>query len=308
MKNKKERIVIIGAGRIGKAFGSILKKKKLSVELWDKKDGIVRNQKPLPVLARGAGIFIICVPSWGVRDVLVSLYPHVSREAILLFTAKGIEKESLKMVDDIAHELLPKNNFGVLAGPMLAEELDRNLHGIGVLGSSSRSVFRKINSIFSGTHVYLQYSSDVRGAVLSGILKNIYALGLGIADGLGWGNNAKGWLITQSFKEMVFIGGKLGAKKQTIEGVAGFGDLTTCSFSEHSRNRRAGEELLKKHFISNSEGILSFQSLISLLGGKTYRLPLLGALRDIILRKKNPYKVFESFFSDSIFIWSDKGK
>lgn len=302
MKNKKERVVIIGAGRIGKAFDSILKRKKINVELWDKKEGVVKNQKPLSVLAPSADVFIICVPSWGVRNVLVSLSSYLSKKTVFLFTAKGIEKQSYKTVDDLARELIPNHSFSVLAGPMLAEELNKNLHGVGVLGSSSKSVFNKLNSLFSETCVHLQYTSDMRGAAISGVLKNVYALSLGIADGLKWGGNAKGWLVAQAMKEIVFIGRKLGARRETIDGVAGLGDIVTCGFSKYSRNRRAGEELLKKNFLRNSEGLISLPPLISLLHGKISNLSLLSALQGIVLKKKNPRKVFEDFFSDSIFI------
>lgn len=294
----QNNIAIIGAGRIGNAFGRIFRKKGYDVELWDKEEGRVRGQKSLFEVVSDADVIFLCVPSWALREVCGLIKSAVRDGVFVISTAKGIEKNTLKTPDEIIGEFFHKKMFGMFGGPMLAEELDLNHVGVGVIGSANKNVFEMTKALFHDTPVRILYSKDMHGVALGGILKNVYALAFGIADGLEWSGNAKGWLLVQSMNEMSRLAWTLGGRKRTIEGVAGLGDLGTCGFSEYSRNRKAGQDVLEDgKFDIQSEGVVSAPSLFLIVGKKTKKLEILNALREIIDERKNPREVFKNLLT-----------
>ena len=290
-----ENIAVIGAGRIGNAFARIFKKKGYTVELWDKEEGKVRGQKSLFEVVSSADLIFLCVPSWALREVCGLIKSAVRSGVYIISTAKGVEKETLKTPDEIIGEFFHKKMFGMLGGPMLAEELDLNHVGVGMIGSANKEVYKAMCVLFQDTSVQMLYSKDIHGVALGGILKNVYALAFGIADGLGWSGNAKGWLLVESMNEMSRLAWTLGGKKRTIAGIAGLGDLATCGFSEYSRNRQAGQDVLEDgKFDIQSEGVVSVPSLFSIVGKKVKKFEILNALRGIIDERKDPREIFQN--------------
>jgi glycerol-3-phosphate dehydrogenase (NAD(P)+) len=294
-----EHIAVIGAGRIGNAFARIFKKKGYSVELWDKEEGRVRGQRSLFEVVSGADVVFLCVPSWALREVCALIRNALKDGVFVISTAKGIEKNTLKTPDEIMAEFLNKKGIGMLGGPMLAEELDLNHVGVGVVGSVNKEVYKTVEVLFQNTPVRILYSKDVHGVALGGILKNVYALAFGIADGLEWSGNAKGWLLVASMNEMSRLAWTLGGRKKTIEGIAGLGDLGTCGFSEYSRNRQAGQDVLEDGiFDEKSEGVVSAPSLFSIVGRRVKKFEILNALRYIIEERKNPRETFQDLLKN----------
>lgn len=290
-----ENIAIIGAGRIGNAFARIFKKKGYVVELWDKEEGKVRGQKSLFEVVSNADIIFLCVPSWALREVCELIKSAVRSGVYIISTAKGIERETLKTPDEIIDKFFVKKEFGMLGGPMLAEEIDLDHVGIGVIGSVSEDVYKVAHTAFQGTPVHILYSKDVHGVAIGGILKNVYALAFGIADGLKWSGNAKGWFLVKSMNEIARLARTLGGRKKTILDVAGLGDLATCGFSEYSRNRQAGQDVLEDgKFDIKSEGVVSAPSVFILAGRKVKKFEILFALKEIIDEKKDPRMVFQN--------------
>ncbi len=290
-----ENIAVIGAGRIGNAFARIFKKKGYTVELWDKEEGRVRGQKSLFEVVSSADVIFLCVPSWALREVCGLIKSAVRSGVYVISTAKGIERETLKTPDETIDEFFLKKEFGMLGGPMLAEEIDLDHVGIGVIGSAGEDVYKTVHGIFHGTPVHMLYSKDVHGVALGGILKNVYALAFGIADGLKWSGNAKGWFLVKSMNEIARLARILGGRKKTILDVAGLGDLATCGFSEYSRNRRAGQDVLEDgKFDIKSEGVVSAPSLFILAGRRVKKFEILFALKEIIDEKKDPRMVFQN--------------
>jgi len=288
-----ETIAVIGVGRIGNAFSRVFKKKGYTVELWDKEEGKVRGQKSLFEVVSNADIIFLCVPSWALREVCGLIKSAVRSGVYIISTAKGIEKETLKTPDEIIDEFFVKKDFGMLGGPMLAEEIDLDHVGIGVIGSASENVYKTAHTVFHGTPVHVLYSKDVHGVAIGGILKNVYALAFGIADGLKWSGNAKGWFLVKSMNEIARLARTLGGRKKTILDIAGLGDLATCGFSEYSRNRQAGQDVLEDgKFDIQSEGVVSAPSVFTLAGRKVKKFEILFALKEIIDERKNPRVVF----------------
>lgn len=303
------KAVIIGAGEIGSAIKSVLSSKKdVEVELWDKDESKIPDQKPLAAIIPSADFVFLCVPSWAMRAAAGGIVPLLNKNATVISLAKGIAptlagKVPFYTMDDLLEEILPKKQkSAILSGPMLAEELVQGMGGFGVVASTDREVFEELKKLFIGTKLFVEYSKDVRGVSLAGILKNIYAVGLGIVDGLGWSGDIKGWLTAKAINEMAEVIKILKGKSETALGTAGLGDLVATGFSEYSRNREAGEELVKtKECCLKSEGINSLPVIIELLGlgraaalgGKSEKFPILKSLERIILKRENAEIIFE---------------
>lgn len=291
-----QKVVIMGAGEIGRALAGVLNEKRIAAELWDKDEKKVSHQKPLSGIIPTADFIFLCIPSWVFREGMESISGYLRKETILISLTKGIEASSLKTVPEMIEELAPGNSYAVLGGPMLAEELVRGRGGRGVIGSKSRLVFENVKSLFSGTDLMMEWSTDVRGVALAGIVKNIYAVALGIVSCFGWGDNLRGWFLSQAFQEMLEIVSILGGKPVTALGPAGLGDLVATGFSPYSRNRRAGDELVRTgKCLVKSEGLLSLPSLLTLLGKKKDKFPLLKVLEKVCINGENAKKVFIAF-------------
>lgn len=294
MKRGRTKAAIIGGGRIGQSVRMLLSRNGRQVFVWDRDMEKPHVHHSLSEAVRGASVVFICVPSWGLRSALRSMKPFLSKGAALAAFTKGIERGTRKFAHEVIRDECPKNPVALIGGPFLAEELDRELYGVAVIGTPNRGVFLKIKKLFSGTPARLAYEKDIKSIALAGVMKNLYALGLGIADGLGWGANAKGWLAAQFIDEMPRTGALLGAKPQAMG--AAVSDLIASGFSPHSRNRRSGEEILKWDPKSiKSESIASYPSAVALLGGKMKRLPYLSALSGIVLKRKDAHVVFKRF-------------
>ncbi len=295
MSNK---IVIIGVGRIGRAIEKILQNKSepgIIIELWDKDLFKVLNQKPLAKIVPLADFLFLCVPTNVTREILSSILPYLNKKTLVISPSKGIEENTLKTVADILEELLlNKAQYALLFGPMLAEELAKGIIGIGVVAIKKQEVFTKIETLFINTNLLLEYSLDVRGVALAGVLKNIYAIGLGISNSLGLGGNFKGWLIQKAAKEMAEIIELLGGKKETALGSAGLGDLVATGFSVYSYNYQVGEELAKTgKCLPKSEGLISLPSILKLLGeNNIYKFPFFRALKKIIFDNQDAKVIF----------------
>ncbi len=295
MKRGKMKIAVIGGGRIGQSVRMLLSRNGKQVFVWDMDLEKPHVHHSLSETVRGASVVFICVPSWGLRSALRSMKPFLAKGAVLAVFTKGIEKGTKKFAHEVIRDECPKNPVALIGGPFLAEELDRELYGVAVIGTPNRAVFLKVKKLFFGTPARFAHVSDIKSIALAGVLKNLYALGLGIADGLGWGANAKGWLAAQFIDEMSRTGALLGAKPQAM-GAAAVSDLIASGFSPHSRNRRSGEEILKWDPKSiASESIASYPSAAALLGKRMKRLPYLAALSGIVLRRKDAHVVFKRF-------------
>ncbi|KKU77520.1 MAG: Glycerol-3-phosphate dehydrogenase [NAD(P)+] [Parcubacteria group bacterium GW2011_GWA2_47_64] len=288
-------IAIIGAGAIGQALAHILKpKEQVAIFMYDKDPAkITRSALLLPEAVASADVVFLCVPSWAMREAVFEMKLHLKRDAILVSLAKGIEGVSKKTMDALLKELCPTHKMAILGGPMLAAEFMADLPGVGCLATEQSGVEKLVKELFADTLLSLKSSTDVRGVALSGVLKNIYALGLGIAQGLSWGNNQKGWYVTNALSEMADIVELFGGKRETAYGLSGVGDLVATGFSPYSRNNHFGEKLVMTGVCNiKSEGNASLPALSRLLKKPRAVFPLLETLEDVILRGANAKERF----------------
>lgn len=292
-----QKAVIMGMGRIGCAM-KYLMNKQVEVECYDTNPGRVEEQKSLQEIIPEADVVFVCVPSWVLRTCLEEIRPLLSSKTILISLCKGIEQETHKTMELVIEESLPSGQaFGVLIGPMMAEELIKDLGGVGVVGSSQKNVFEILRAMISPS-LRLLFSQDVHGVALAGVLKNVYALGMGILDALQWGQNRKGWFVCQSVKEMIFLTRKLGGKEETILGPAGLGDFIATGFSQYSNNRSVGETLVKEGLCKkDSGGKVSIESLEVLVEEYLCDLPILSALNQIVNKQSSAKEEYENLFT-----------
>lgn len=286
-------IVIIGAGRIGQAFKYLCEKRADSVAMFDADPTKIPDQRPLSETIPQADVVFLCIQSFAIRDVLGVIAPLLRPTTLIVSLAKGIERDSLKTLDDVIPECLSKTQpWGIIIGPMLAEEILQGQGSAGVfIGPGSCAT---LSTLIDSQDLSLECSPDTHGVALAGVLKNIYALALGIADGIGWGANRKGWLITRAIREMREILSALGGDPNTADGPAGLGDLIATGSSPHSRNRGTGEQIVKTGEMNPlSEGYISLTSLITLLGPRASEFTILSALVEIIGEKKDASVVYK---------------
>ena len=159
---------------------------------------------------------------------------------MILNVAKGIEESTLMTLSDIIEQEIPQAKVAVMSGPSHAEEVGRGLPTSIVVGAHAKKDAEYIQTVFMNERFRVYISPDILGMEIGGSLKNVVALAAGIADGLGYGDNAKAALITRGIAEISRLGIKMGARYETLNGLSGIGDLIVTCASMHSRNRRAG--------------------------------------------------------------------
>jgi glycerol-3-phosphate dehydrogenase (NAD(P)+) len=188
------------------------------------------------------------VPSPTMRQNISQVAGHLTKNTLVISAAKGLEAGSSKRMSQvIAEEIDPRYhaNIGVLSGPNLAREIMQKLPAAAVLAAADKGIARKGQRMLTCLNFCIFTNTDVIGVELGGALKNIIALGAGIADGLGYGDNAKAAFITRGLTEITALGTALGANPLTFAGLAGLGDIITTCASPLSRNHYVGMELAK---------------------------------------------------------------
>lgn len=203
---------------------------------------VVIEAKPDAVLAH-ATITLLAVPAQSMRGNVRRLVACLPPGVVLVSAAKGLEiPTGLRMSEVIAQECggWP---VVVLSGPNLASEIARGLPATTVVASSDTEAALRVQAVLTTPRFRVYTHDDVVGVELGGALKNVIALGAGINDGLGYGDNAKAALITRGLAEITRLGVAMGANPLTFAGLSGLGDLIATCASPLSRNRRVGEEL-----------------------------------------------------------------
>ncbi len=188
----------------------------------------------------GTDVVIIGIPSSFIRQVAHQAAPYLSPDTVLVDTAKGLEADSFKCMSEVLHEECPDHPVVALTGPSHAEELALGIPTTVAVACEDVHYAEYIQDIFTTATFRLYVNTDVRGCELGGAMKNIIALGCGISDGLGYGDNTKAALMTRGIHEITQLGLAMGAKLNTFAGLTGIGDLIVTCTSMHSRNRRAG--------------------------------------------------------------------
>jgi len=183
---------------------------------------------------------LIAVPSHAFRDTLEFIAPHLQQGSRIAWATKGFEIGSGLLPHQVAGEVLGDRPGAVLSGPTFAREVGAGLPTAMTVASRDEPFAKALVSSLSGPNFRAYLQSDLMGVEVGGAVKNVIAIGSGIADGMGFGANTRVALITRGLAEMMRLGVKLGARRETFMGLAGLGDLVLTCTDDQSRNRRLG--------------------------------------------------------------------
>jgi len=182
------------------------------------------------------GLVVIATPMAGLREMLGA----IGDSASVFWLCKGLESGTGRLGHEIARELRPQAHAGVLSGPSFAVEVARGLPTALVAASTDERLAEQAVDAFHGGSLRLYTSTDPIGVEVGGAVKNVMAIAVGVADGMGFGQNARAALITRGLAEMTRLGLALGARLETFMGLSGLGDLVLTTTGDLSRNRRVG--------------------------------------------------------------------
>ena len=316
MANKKEfKIGVIGAGAWGTALANILAQKQ-NVSLWAKEKSVSENIKKysenkrfLPKIKLSkkidctteinnfseCEILFLVIPVQYLAGVLTKLKNSLDEKTIFVCCSKGLEMNSLKLPSQIVSSIFPKNKIAIISGPNFAAEIAKGLPAATTVASKHEEVSKKIANLIKSPTLRPYLSNDIIGSQIAGALKNIYAIASGIVVGKKYGENAVASIISRSFAEITTVAKSMNAKKSTLAGLSGMGDLfLTCS-SKESRNFSLGidlakgktlNEIIQKKF-SIAEGVFTVRALKKLASREKLDLPINEAVYRVLYRKKN---------------------
>ncbi|SEB64732.1 NAD(P)H-dependent glycerol-3-phosphate dehydrogenase [Paenibacillus sp. GP183] len=267
MSNK---VAVMAAGSWGTALAAVLADNGKEVWLWSRNEDQVveintlhhnsrfladtklsteiRATSSVQEALSGAAAIVLAVPTSGMREVASRIRPFLHKDTLVIHAAKGFETGTLmRMTGVIADEIpqLKEEKIVVLSGPSHAEEVILKSPATVVVASQDQGSAEMAQDLLINPYFRVYTNSDVLGVEVGGALKNIIALGAGLSDGLGFGDNAKAALLTRGLAEVARLGVAMGAYPQTFAGLAGLGDLIATGTSKHSRNWRAGYMLAK---------------------------------------------------------------
>lgn len=314
------KIGVLGGGSWGTSLAILLSKNGHEVDMWlrnkEQLEDIIKtgeNRKYLPGIKfppklnlyndiektlDKKDIVLMSIPTHGVRETLKSISNCILKDQLIVNVAKGIENDSLYRISEIVKEILPDNKYVVLSGPSHAEEVGLDIPTAVVSASEDLKLAEYVQDIFSTPTFRVYTSEDIIGVELGGALKNIIALGAGISDGVGYGDNSKAALMTRGINEITRLGVKMGANPQTFAGLSGIGDLIVTCTSMHSRNRRAGiligegksmDEAIKEVGMV-VEGILTTKSAYMLSKKYEVEMPITSELYNVLYKGKDVKK------------------
>ena len=269
-----EPMTVIGAGSWGTALAIQLAREGHPTQLWGR-DGAQldamrrarRNVRYLPDAGfpvalqiaddlrralESARDALIAVPSHAFRATLESIKPFLGPETRIAWATKGFEIATGLLPHQIAHELLGTRPGAVLSGPTFAKEVGAGLPTAMTVASRDERFAKELARSLSGPNFRAYTQTDIMGVEVGGAVKNVIAIGSGIADGMGFGANTRVALITRGLAEMMRLGVKLGAARETFMGLAGLGDLVLTCTDDQSRNRRFGMALGRGQSISHA--------------------------------------------------------
>lgn len=253
------KTAVIGAGAWGTALAMQLCKNGHETALWFRDPQKAETARALrenprlkgirlpenltltadPQCVRGCRLVVIAAPSFPIRSVCRAVAPFLDDDAVMVSVTKGIEQGSLlRMSQVVAQECV--RPVVALSGPCHAEEVAVGVPTGCLAACEDKALAEFVQDAFMSDSFRVYTSPDAIGAELGGALKNVIALCAGVVTGLGYGDNTKAMLMTRGLTEIARLGVSMGAKKETLAGLSGVGDLIVTCTSGHSRNRQAG--------------------------------------------------------------------
>ncbi|MFE5317158.1 NAD(P)H-dependent glycerol-3-phosphate dehydrogenase [Paenibacillus sp. NPDC056579] len=321
-----KKVAVLVAGSWGTAIASVLAENGLDVLLWSRNEQQVtemnkehRNRRFLGDVALSPAIratssmkealedayaVVVVAPSAAMREVASQMRPYLSKETLLIHATKGFEAQTLKRMSTVLADELPDydaSRIVVLSGPSHAEEVIQQSPTTVVVASESVEAAEAAQDLLINSSFRVYTNPDVIGVEVGGALKNIIALGAGLTDGLGYGDNAKAALLTRGLAEISRLGTAMGGNPLTFSGLAGVGDLVVTCTSKHSRNWRAGYLLAQGHPLDEVlkqmgmvvEGVKTTQAAYKLSRQYDATMPIADELYAVLFNGKTPEAAVE---------------
>lgn len=323
-------VALIGSGSWGTALAMVLADNGHRVQMWSRRLEQAKeineqntNFKYLPEITlskeivcstdlekvvTGKKIVLFVIPSHSIRELVREAVPFLHGDMLIIHAVKGLELGSYKRISEVMKEELPLNlhkRIVVLSGPSHAEEVSRKSPTTVVVASERIEVAQEAQDELMNAYFRVYTNPDVIGLEIGGALKNIIALGAGLSDGLGFGDNAKAALMTRGLAEISRLGVHLGANPLTFSGLAGVGDLIVTCTSKHSRNWRAGNLLGKGHSLNEVlekmgmvvEGVKTTKAAYELSIRLGVEMPITGELYTVLFENKQPRQAVEDLMA-----------
>ncbi|GAA3081936.1 NAD(P)-dependent glycerol-3-phosphate dehydrogenase [Streptomyces goshikiensis] len=314
------KAAVYGTGSWGTAFGMVLADAGCDVTLWGRRQEVVdainggrtnpdyfpgvelpanmRATSDAAEAARGADFAVLAIPSQTLRGNLAEWAPLLPADTVLVSLMKGIELGSAKRMSEVIEEVakVPAGRVAVVTGPNLAREIVARQPAASVVACVDEAVAQRLQAACHTPYFRPYTSTDVIGCELGGAVKNVIGLAVGIADGMGLGDNTKGSLITRGLAEATRLGLAMGADPLTFSGLAGLGDLVATCSSPLSRNHTFGTNLGRGMTLEETiavtkqtaEGVKSCQSVADLGRRHGVDMPITDTVVDIVHHGKPP--------------------
>jgi len=323
-------IGIIGLGNLGTAVGNLIAANGNDVLGWEYNQAAVdevntghTNQRYLPgieldprlratgdlVSLAGCEVIFIALPSVFIESTLRPLHGKLAPHILLVNMAKGIDGTTGLTSYQLLSALFPDNGIIMLSGPSVANEFARHMPTSVVIAGPSTSALLRVSRLLDNDYFRTRFSDDTIGVELGGILKNIYAIGLGLFDGENITSvNFRAVYLTIALEEIARFGLAMGGKLETFAYLSGIGDLLATSLSEHSHNRRLGVLLAQGKHLSEireemgvlPEGYNTLQSVLYIAEKLHVSLPLAKGLWDVINGRYQADRFIYSFIKDFV--------
>lgn len=302
-----QTIGVIGGGAWGTALAQSFAGAGKNAIIWAREEQVVNsinaahenspflpgiklndNVRATAILSEAAqpDILILVPPAQYLRATLESLKPYLSENKTLVICAKGVEIESGLMLSQIAKDVVPESPIAILTGPTFASEIARGLPSAVTLAMKDKESATALAEILSSRTLRMYGSDDIIGAQVGGAVKNVIAIGCGIIEGKKLGDSARAALVTRGLAEIARLASALGAKKETLMGMCGVGDLILTCSSMQSRNFSLGVALgqgktLKEILdLRNSvtEGVHTAKALMVMAKNNAVEMPISEAV------------------------------
>jgi glycerol-3-phosphate dehydrogenase (NAD(P)+) len=327
------KVGVISGGSWGTALAALLAGKNFDVRIWAREEEVIKsinsmneNTVFLPGVKLPSNlnasseikdavyskdVVVVTTPSQYLRKSLTEISYMLSPGAFIVIASKGIENGTLKLMHQIAEEVLPATlhkNIFVISGPTFARELAMKMPTLAVVAGHNSEAMETVQNIFNTEYFRIYRSSDVTGVELGGALKNIIAIAVGILEGFGLGKNTQAALITRAMAEITRLVIQMGGNPLTISGLSGVGDLILTCTGDLSRNRQVGIRLGKGEKIVDiinsmkmvAEGVATTASAYDLSKKMGVDMPITETLYKVLYDDADITESFKLLMSRSL--------